>query len=226
GIDGVREDVLLFFLEEECKKQKANSHIIAVISLDGFNYSLGDMNNYILNSNNPDVQKLLGEHYQWYYKVPFVKYYGQYDSYLKDFLNERMMLTKYKDRGASIEKDVLTKEKFNSLVADRKNTTSRFNFDSVLDNRFVDLIKKYPKRNFIIMIPPTHPSYFFKYENYPEAQHFLSYLGQFPNVKVLDYSHNFYPDDCYLNTSHLNYKGAVLFNNLIKDTLQKITAAN
>ena len=222
GMDGVREDVLLFFLKEECKKTRKNPHILLVLSPDGLSYSLGDLNNYILNSNNPDVRDLLGANYKLYYKMPLVKYYGQCESYFKDYLNERMMLTKYKDKGASVEKDVLTKERFNSLVEERKNTITIFKNDSGLEKAFVSLVRDHPQRTFVIIIPPVHPSYFYRYKNYDEALRFFTYLAGFPNIRVLNYSHQFYPDDYYVNTMHLNYTGAVAFNNLLKDSLQKI----
>jgi hypothetical protein len=222
GIDGIKEDVILFFLEQECKKVKKNPNIIVVLSLEGFTHGLGELNSYIPNSNNPGVRKLLGDNYKFYYKIPFIRYYGQYEWYVKDYLNERMMLTKYKDHGASIEKDILTKEKFQSLVEERSRWVDGFRHDSSLEKEFSDLITKNPGRHFIVVIPPAHPSYFYRYSNYDEALRYLSGLSRIPNLSVLNYSHHFYPDDCYLNTSHLNYKGAVLFNDMLKDTLQKI----
>lgn len=224
GIDGIKEDVILFFLEQECKKVKKNPNIIVVLSLEGFTHGLGEVNSYIPNSNDPGVRKLLGDRYRFYYKIPFIKYYGQYEWYVKDYLNERMMLTKYKDHGASIDKDVLTKEKFDELVEERKSWVNGFRRDSSLEKQFTDLIAKNPNRHFIVVIPPTHPSYFYRYKNYDEVLQFLVRLSQFSNLSALNYSHHFYPDDCYLNTSHLNYKGAVLFNGMLKDTLQKILA--
>lgn len=226
GIDGVREDVLLFFLEHECQKIKANPYIIAVLSADGLSGSLGDINAYLLNSGDPEVRKLMGSRYQFYYHIPFIKYYGQYDNYFKDYLNERMQLTKYKDRGASIEKDVLTKESFDELVHERLNTVTRFRTDSVLLKRLITLLRNNPERKFVFIIPPVHPSYFQKFQNYDDALKFFAYLSSFPNVTVLNYSQNFFPDECYLNTTHLNYDGAVRFNRLIKDTLDKIMYHN
>jgi hypothetical protein len=222
GINGVRENVLLFFLEHECKKNKATPYIIAVLGLDGFSNSRGDINSYLMNAGDPDVRKLMGDKYKFYYRIPFIKYYGQYDNYLKDYLNERMQLTKYNDRGASIEKDVLTTETFHELVVERMNTVTRFQNDSTLSRRFIDLLKANPGRQFIFIIPPVHPSYFEKFENYDDALKYFAYLCTFSNVRVLNYSRNFYPDDCYLNTTHLNYNGAVRFNRFIRDTLDKI----
>jgi hypothetical protein len=222
GLAGVKDDVLLFFLEQECKKVKRNPNILMVFTLDGFTYGIGYPSNYILNSTNPDVKKLIGDNYKFYYSIPFIKYYGQYESYFKEYLNQRMMLTKYMERGASIEKDVLTKESFDLLIEKRKNTPTWFKNDSVLEKRFVDLVQSNPNRHFIILIPPFHPSYFYQYKNYEDALHFLSWLSTFPNISVLNYSHHFYSDDCYFNTTHLNYKGAVLFNEMLRDTLIKI----
>lgn len=222
GIDGVGDDVMLFFLEHECRKTKTTPYIISVMNMQGFTYGLGDINGYLMNADDPDVRKLMGDRYKFYYRIPFIKYYGQYDNYLKDYLNDHMQLTKYKDRGASIEKNAFTKEKFHDLVIERMNSVSRFHNDSSLSARFINVVKGNPAREFILIIPPVHPSCFEKFQNYDDALKFYAYLSAFPNVKVLNYSRNFYPDDCYMNTMHLNYKGAVQFTSLIQDTLSKI----
>jgi hypothetical protein len=222
GISGTREDVQLFFLEQECKKNKKNPYILLTFEVEGYTNGLGDLNTYLLNINNKDIRSLVGDNYRWYYKIPFVKYFGKYESFFKDYLNERMMLTKYKENGATIEKDEITKEKFDYLVDERKNTEGEFKNDSSLEKRFIQLFNAYPNRKFIIIIPPYHPSCFARFKNYNDVQNYLSYLSKFPNISVLDYSHNFYPDNYYMNTSHLNYKGACVFNNMLKDTLQKI----
>jgi hypothetical protein len=224
GIEGTRDDVLLFFLKQECKKIKKTPNILLTFEIEGYSNSLGDLNSYILNINNPDVKSLIGNNYRWYYSIPFIKYFGKYESYFKDYLNERMMLTKYKDRGANIEKDELTKQTFNDLVKERENITSEFKNDSLLETKFIQLFRQYTDKKFIIIIPPYHPSYFAKFKNYDVALSFLSNLSKLSNISVLNYSHCFYPDSCYLNTSHLNYKGACIFNRMIKDTLQKILA--
>jgi len=222
GIDGIRDNVILFFLEQECKKQKKTPYTLLTFELEGYTNAIGDPDSYILNCNNPEVKQLLGSEFKPYYNVPFVKYFGKYESYFKDYLNDRMMLTKYKDKGASIEKNVLTPEKFASLVEARKSTATQFRNDNVLETEFIQLFKNNPDRRFIIIIPPYHPSYFEQYVNYNDAVRFLAYLSTFKNIVVLNYSHLFYPDSCYMNTTHLNYKGALLFNKVVKDTLQKI----
>jgi hypothetical protein len=224
GISGTRDNVLLFFLNEECKKKKKNPYILLTFEIEGYSNSLGDLDSYILNINNKDVKSLVDSNYHWYYGVPFIKYFGKYESFFKDYLNERMMLTKYKDKGATIEKDELTKEKFDYLVAERNNTIDEFKNDTLLKKKFIELFRQYPERKFIIIIPPYHPSYFTQFKNYADAENYLSYLSKFPNISILNYSHHFYPDNYYMNTSHLNYKGATVFNNMVKDTLQKIFA--
>ena len=223
GIDGTRGDVLLFFLEQECKKHKSNPFIIFNFELEGFSNSTGDVNNYILNCNNKDVRELIHNDYKFYYSIPFIKYFGNYTIYFKEYLNSKMMVTKYQDKGASIEKNILTKEKLYSLITERENTTTLFKNDSLLEHKFIKLFTENPSRKFIIIIPPYHPSYFKKFINYNDAENYLKNLSlKFKNITVLNYSHLNYPDEYYFNTSHLNYKGAIQFNNLIKDTLKII----
>ena len=60
GVNGTQDDVLLFFLKEECKKRdKSRPYIIVNMDVDGINYRSADLLNYIYNSNNPGVKELV-----------------------------------------------------------------------------------------------------------------------------------------------------------------------
>lgn len=222
GIDGAYSDVQLFFLEQECKKQKNNPYVLLTLDMEGFAYGLGDPNAYIPNVDHSAVKKLMKGAFKPHYRLPVVKYYGKYETYLKDYLNGHLMTTKYNDKGASVEKQNLPAKRFKTLVEERKNTVMAFRTDTVLTNRFIRLFNENPHRMFIIVVPPYHPSFFNRYENYAAAQAFMDYLSTFPNVVFLNYGQYYYPDDCYFNTTHLNYKGVVRFNKMLKDTLDKV----
>jgi len=222
GLSGTKENVQLFFLEEECKKKKRTPYIILNFDLDGIGYGGGDMANYIPNANIPSVKALMGEQYRFSFRIPFIKYYGYYELYFKYFLNERMNLTKYSNKGASIEKDVLPVQKFNQLVQERKNSQTLFECNSSLKNRLFSLILNHPERFYLFVVAPYHASYFEKYQNLSEATIFLKELAGIKNVRIFNFSKVTYPDSCFLNTTHLNYKGAVLFNRQLKDSLAQI----
>ena len=74
--------------------------IIANIDLDGINTKSGDIANYLYNSNDPEVKKLIGGNYKLQYSIPFIKYVGQFENYLRYYLNNKMQLTKYSKGGA------------------------------------------------------------------------------------------------------------------------------
>jgi len=219
GLSGTKYDVTLFFIEEECKKAKNVPWIILDLDLEGLSYGLGDIANYMPNSSYAAVQQLLGSDNKLYYRVPFVKYYGRFETYFRNYLNNRIQLTKFSNKGAALEKNVMPQKEFEALVAERKNTTTTFTTDSLLKAKLLGFITSYTNRTFIFVIPPYHSSYFEKYTNPEDAYSFISMLRSYRNVKVVDISKFPLPDDMFLNTSHVNYKGAIAFNRALKDSL-------
>jgi len=72
------------------------------------------------------------------------------------------------------------------------------------------------------VIPPYHSSYFENYANVDDVGRFLNMLRANSNVKVFDFSRMPLPDSMFLNTTHINYKGAILFSHRLKDSLVSI----
>jgi len=219
GISGTQDDVLLFFLNEECKK-KRNTPIIINFDIEGLNYSIGDISNYIYNSEYPSVKKLLGKNYKFVFQIPFFKYYGYYELYLKMYLNNLINLTKKTDKGASLELNKLTQDKFNKLINQRELASGEFKNDKYLESEFLNIIKKNIKRKFIIVISPYHKSCFKNFKNYNDALIFFNKINLLANSKVLNFSHVDYPDSLFMNTTHLNYIGAQRFTKELKDSLK------
>jgi len=218
GLSGSKYDVTLFFLEEECKKTKSRPWIILNLDLDGLLHGLGDVGNYVPNTNYKAVKDLLGSEYQPFFNIPFIKYYGRYESYYRDYLNEKMQLTKFTNKGASIEKNVLTKKQFDELVEQRRKSSTAFVNDSGLMQKLVGLITAHPERQFLFVISPYHESFFAQYV--PDGEtNFANRLQLYKNVHLLDFSNMPLPDDMFMNTSHLNLKGAIKFNRQLRDTL-------
>ena len=222
GLAGTNYDVTLFFLEHECKKSKTTPWIILNFDLDGLTYSLGDVSNYILNASDPGVRQLLGTEYKSYFRIPFVKYFGRYETYFRLLLSNRIELTKFTNKGASLEKNVLPQKEFNQLVVERKNSQATFKNDPVLQKRLIDVINAHPARTFVFVVSPYHSSYFERFANIGEARGFLASLSAMKNVKVFDFSHMNLPDSMFLNTTHINYKGAMVFNHQLRDSLASI----
>jgi hypothetical protein len=222
GLSGTTYDVTLFFLEEECKKKKSTPWIILNLDLYGLKYQLGDLANYVPNAGNETVKKLLGGSYVPYYSVPIVKYFGLYETYLRDYLNNRMQLTKLTNKGAAVEKNVLAEKEFQQLVAERRNASAKFECDSILETKLTGIIKAHPERKFVFVVAPYHQSYFERFYDQPKADEFFGMLRSFPNVRLLDFSKTTMADSLFFNTTHINYKGAIAFNHVLKDSLAAI----
>lgn len=219
GIPGTQDDVMNFFLTEELKKDK-ETPILINLDLDGINSAIGDVGNYLYNSENEEVKKLLADNYSALYAIPFLKYHGKFESYIKYYLNERLNLTKYTNRGGSFELNMLTKKKFDELVKIREETTTVFSNNNNLKEDLINLVLK-TKRPIVFIVAPYHKSYFKKFRNLADANYFLDELSGLPNVRVINFSQLNYPDSLYMNTTHLNYVGAKVFSQQLKDSLKQ-----
>jgi len=167
GISGTQANIWLFFLEQELKKEK-NTPIIINFDLGGLNYSDGNIGNYIPNWSS--MKNTLTNKGEFYYNIPFIKYYGQYERYFKFYINEKINLTKTTDNGGSFEKNKLTKSKFNELIYKRENTKSSFNLNKQLLSKFNKLINS-TSRNIILVVSPYHISYFNQFKNIEMANY-------------------------------------------------------
>lgn len=222
GLSGTLYNVTLFFLEEECKKKKKNPYILLNFDLSGVGKGIGDIANYIPESGTKEVRELLGAAYQPYFAIPFIRYYGRYDIYTRLYLNNKLELTKASNKGASLEKNSLAPEVFALRVKERLTYKGIFKHDTAVADQLFGIIGNHPERYFIFSIAPYHASFFTSYQSADIAQQFLAKLASFKNVRVLDFSKLPLADSMYLNTTHINYKGAKIFNHVLKDSLNSI----
>jgi hypothetical protein len=226
GLEGTQENVMMFFIEQECKKKdKASPLIIANIDLDGIDRKNGDLLNYLYNSRDPDVKPLINE-YEYYHSVPFVRYLGQFENYFRYYLNNRTQLSKYAKDGAFIEKTVLPKKMMDDLIEYRRTHQDVFKHDPGLKKKFFQTLTLNPDRYFVFVVPPYHSCYFSNYKNPQDARAFLNELRTLNNVRVFDFSGVIYPDSLFINTTHLNYNGALRFTKEFRDSLSTLKNIN
>lgn len=222
GLEGTQENVMLFFIKEECKKKKASPLIIANIDLDGINTKSGDLANYLYNSTHEGVKQLMAERYEKHFAFPFIKYIGQFENYIRYYLNNRIQLTKYSNKGAFIDKVVLPQKMIDELIEYRRTHQDVFLNEENLKTEFFCTLKANPERKFVFVIPPYHSCYFTNYKNPGDAKAFVNELRALQNVRVFDFSSVIYPDSLFINTTHLNYNGAVKFTKAFKDSLDAL----
>ncbi len=222
GLSNAQDDMILFCLKHELKKPKTNPTIVINLDIDGLTRSIGDVSYYLYNSNDPQVKRLLASKYRTHYSIPFVKYYGYYEEYCKNMLNDKMNLTKFTNKGASSEKNILTEKKFEEMIMKRKTSRITFKNDPELEKEFDKILDENRNRFFVFVVSPYHSSYFTNYKNYEEMKAFLARWDAKPNVKVYDFSKLALADSLLLNTSHVNYLGAIQFSNTLRDSLSSL----
>ena len=222
GLEGTQENVLLFFIKEECRKKKNSPLMIINIDLDGVNTKSGDIANYLYNTNNEGVKELLGNRWESHFATPFIKYIGQFENYFRNYLNNRVQLTKYANKGAFIDKVVLPQKMMDELIEYRKKNQDVFLHEAALKDEFFKTINANPDRRFVFVIPPYHSCYFTNYKNPEDAKTFVDELRGIKNANVFDFSSVIYPDSLFINTTHLNYKGALRFTKELKDSLNTL----
>jgi len=222
GVDGVGNNVPLFFVKEECKKKKKSPLMIVYYEISVISHSIGDVSYYLYNANYEPVKELMGKNFKTYFNIPFLKYYGQYETYLRNYLNDRVNLTKYTNHGAAIEKNRVTRERFDEMVKEREKQKPYFLSDTVVTNDFFRVIEANPNRIFVIILGPYHKSCFHLYQDSPETKELISHFRREKNVRLIDLSMKIYPDEYFINTTHVHYDGAVAISKEIRDSIATI----
>lgn len=221
GIDGTGFNVHLYFIESELTKNKQTPLIIN-LDLEGLFNSIGDINNYLYNSENKKIKTLLGSNFNSMYSIPFLKYYGNFQNYFKFYLNSKYSVTKYIDNGGSFELGELSEERFFALVQARSKTYTNCTIDSNYALRIDSLIRSNSNRYFVFIVAPYHKSFFERYNNGVMSRELFSLIEKHPNVAILDYSKLDIPDSLFFNTTHLNYNGAIRFTGVLKNNLDSL----
>jgi len=222
GINGIGYRVMDLFLEKEL--QSGNTAPILV----NFDYQMfvgsgGDPTNYLPFTSDPQIWQLMGDLglQAPFYRIPGLRFYGGLDGYMREFLNQRMQLTKWVTRGASIEKNVLPQDHFEKLVKQRLDEPSGWTPDSILIGRFRQRIQQGKDRQWYIVVAPYHWSYYQSFHpgQLVTAKAFLHELDQLPQVKVIEINGATWPDSLFANTTHINLAGALRFNRELRPLL-------
>jgi uncharacterized protein (DUF2164 family) len=222
GLSGSCADVTTFFMQQECKKKKNTPWIIVNIELNGIVRLYGNIANFIPNTGNKGIRTILGKDCKANYRIPFLRYFGQYEFYIRDYLNNKIQLTKAINKGAAIEKNEVDPAEFAAQVAQRKIEGEVFDIDSSLLKEFISVIANHPEREFILVVAPYHKSYYESYRTPAVAKAFFDLVLSYPNTHVIDLGHLDLSDDMYFNTTHLRINGAAVFCRALRDSLAAI----
>lgn len=221
GINGTGYEIVDLFLSFEEERPYARTPIIINFDFDLWKPDLGDQNNYLPHVRHPKVRALLQsqDRYATWYELPAIRFFNNYDSYLKDYINFRVELTKVTSLGASLEKNHLDPAAFDRLVQQRLQTPQRWAPNQEQINRLLQHFDNRPDRMFYLVVAPYHWSYYDSFEGMDEAQAWLREVDQRPNVDVVQVDGRSYPDSLFVNTTHINLEGAIRFTKEVRKAI-------
>lgn len=218
GLASLQDSAILFFVSEELNKHK-KTPIIINFDYHGKNTEIQNVDTYIYNIDYSPVKKIVSRKDKYYYHIPFVKYYGLYEFYLKNYIGRRFSSLWYQYEGALIYKKSLPKDEFRSAVIQRERQSNEFVNHDYYRKELTSLINSNSNRKFIFLVAPYHSSFFVKFNGENRALSFLTYLKSFKNVRVINCSRSIFSEDLFFDSIHLNYRGALKYSAMIRDSL-------
>lgn len=157
--------------------------------------------------------------YKPWHAVPGMRFYGYYTRYLSAAANQQLPPDMFYTRGAKyIKKKTGMKKKADFIEFRRKNPVIYVCSPKLLE-RFKQLLAQ-TNRPIVMVVSPFHPVTYevgFDLENYVRL--FEQLESEFPHVKGFIADGRNYDDELFLDTSHLNYWGALKFTEELRSAL-------
>jgi hypothetical protein len=213
GFAGTSYEVVDALLALELKKQKTTP-IIIDLKPQG-ETGVGDSATLLPFIYLPEIRDLLKRAHlmTWRYYLPGLRYFGYYDQYLKEYLNDRAHLMRTVERGFSREKYwSFDRARLDDAVRKRLSGHNGYFPDEEQNARLIAQITNHPQRLFFLVYSPLHRSCLTNFENSDRFERFKAQLGSLPNAVVIDMEAVDYPDEWFKDTNHLLYDGAVAFS--------------
>ena len=86
------------------------------------------------------------------------------------------------------------------------------------------MVAAHPDRQFFIVVSPFHEVFYRTFHGIDGAYEFLSDLKKHPNVTVVDLGRVDYPDELFMDATHLNEDGAERFSRDLGKILREYPA--
>jgi len=209
-----------YFLMKELIEQGDSTPIIYNLDFEGSkgkNY--GDISNYLPSIYNKNISEAIADTSVWYQKLPFIRYIGVVETYVKTFLSAEGK-NKLLNNGSEVSE--IYPDSLSFLKETNKTYTKSPRLQIKTVQRIEELFKLAPNRQFILVLTPTHPSSLGKYEGEDEIRIYYNSLGKkYKNVLVFDYLLEPYTWQYWTDPFHLNFKGAKNISSKFKADLHK-----
>jgi hypothetical protein len=213
GLDGASYEVVDTFLQIELAKHKAGPIIIDLKPES--EHGIGDTSAYIPFIFDSRIRMLLerSDSMVWRYYIPGIRYFGYYDFYAKEFINDRAQLMRKVERGFSYEKYwTFDRIRLDDAIRKRRQGPNGYFPDDDQNARLIETIGRHPERLFLLVYSPVHSSCFTNFQNDEQFTAFKGRLNSLPNAIVMDFEQTNYPDEWFKDTNHLLYEGAADFS--------------
>lgn len=226
GLDGASYEVIDALLDIELAKRKTSPIIVDLKPQS--EHGIGDASAFIPFVFDSRIRSMLErtDSLIWRYLVPGVRYFGYYDYYLRELLNDRAQLMRTVERGFSHEKYwAFDRARLDEAVRRRAQGCNGYFPDEEQDARLIRHINEHPERLFFIVYSPAHAANFVNFQHAELFERFKARLGSMPNVVVLDFERQEFPDEWFKDTNHLLYDGAVAFSRKLGEEVRRALKA-
>lgn len=226
GLDLASFRVTDVLLQIELAKPKTTPVIIELQFTD--TGQLGDESVFIPFVSDARIRQLLEKFHamEWRYHLPAIRYFGHYDVYFKDYINEHLHVAKASQGFRElVHPPPFDQARLDQFVQQRLQETTGYFPDEEENRRLIALITAHPQRLFFLVLSPNHPSYFAHFQNADRLKVFEEKLAVIPNVVLIDHSREPFPDDDFLDTVHLRREGTAKFSQEMGEQIRQVLRA-
>jgi hypothetical protein len=223
GMNGASYEVTDVFLQIELAKPKTTPIIIELPHRDSG--LLSDPAKFIPFVSDPRMRQLLNRFHamDWKYFVPGIRYFGNYDAFLRDYFWLRLGKTKISNGYSElVPGQAFDRAKLDEAIKARLAYTNGYFPDEDQNRRLLGHITTHPQRLFFLVVSPYHRSYYVNFQNTDKLDAFEKKLSALPNVVVIDWGQLDYPDEYFLDTLHLRNEPAAEFSRKLGDKIREV----
>jgi hypothetical protein len=226
GLNDTSYETIDVFLQIELAKPKTSPIIIDL--KPAAEYGIGDPIVYVPFVFDPRIRKLMERSgsLPWRYYLPGIRYFGCYDLYLEDLINDHFHLMRKVVRGFSYEKyRIFDRTRLDAAIRMRLQGTNGYFPDESQNRRLIGHIQAHPERLFFLVYSPVHSTCYVNFQHLNQFNAFKAQLASFPNAVVIDYSQLNFPDEWFKDTTHLLTPGAEEFSRRLGAKINEVLLA-
>lgn len=223
GVNGIGYSVMDIFLGQVLARG-GHQPVIVNFDYEMFYDQVGDINSYLPHMDIPALKSLLQRngYYQPQFALMGLRYFGCIDAFAKDWLNERLELTRAINKGAALDKTPFDQAHLDRTIAQRRDSILDIKPRQGLLDSLYQRFATHPERRFFLTVAPYHPSYEASLSDATLhwAEAFFRKVDALPNADVLRWDVHAWPDRYFLNTTHVKLEGAILATALLKASIE------